>query len=227
MRPILSDRCFLCHGPDREKQKADLRLDNFEGATSPRGEHPAAILPGNPDASEIWRRITSDDPDVVMPPPDSNKKALSEEERETIRRWIAEGAVYEPHWAFQVPKRPVPPEAANGAWCRNEIDRFVLRELDDAGLEPSPEADAETLVRRVFLDLTGLPPTPEEVEAYLADGRPDRYEALVDRLLHDEPYRTRYAERMTAPGWTKPVMPTHRASTWTRDARSGPGGTGS
>lgn len=199
VRPILSDRCFLCHGPDREKQKADLRLDSFEGATSPRGEKPAAIVPGDLEASELWRRINSDDPEVRMPPPDSNKRALSEDERETIRRWIEQGAAYEPHWAFQTPQRPEPPKTADDAWCRNPIDRFVLGELEAAGLTPSPEADAETLVRRVFLDLTGLPPTPDEVSAYLADAGADRYERLVDRLLHDEPYRTRYAERMTAP----------------------------
>jgi len=199
VRPILSDRCFLCHGPDRDMQKADLRLDSWESATTPRGERPAAIVPGDVEASELWRRITSDDPDVMMPPPDSNKKGLSAEEREVIRGWIAGGAEYEPHWAFETPRRPAVPAVGDGAWGRNAIDGFVLSGLEDAGLTPSAEADAATLVRRVFLDLTGLPPTPAEMEAYLADARADRYERLVERLLIEEPYVTRYAERMAAP----------------------------
>ena len=199
VRPILSDRCFLCHGPDRETQKADLRLDIREEAIAPRGERPAAIVPGDPDGSELWRRITAHDPDTVMPPPDSTKRALSGEEREIVREWIAQGAEYEPHWAFQTPQRPETPAVLEGGWVRNPIDAFVLAELEDAGLTPSPEADAETLVRRVFLDLTGLPPTPEETAAYLADDRTDRFERLVDMLLTEEPYITRYAERMAAP----------------------------
>ena len=199
VRPILSDRCFLCHGPDREKQQADLRLDVREGAVAARGDHGPAIVPGDPGASELWRRIESHDPEEVMPPADSTKKPLSAEERAIVRRWIEEGAEYEPHWAFEAPARPALPAVGEESWCRNPIDRFVLRRLDDAGLAPSPEADAEVLIRRVFLDLTGLPPTPGEAEAYLADGRPDRYERLVDRLLTEEPYRTRYAERMATP----------------------------
>lgn len=180
-------------------QKADLRLDSWEGATTAGGERPAAIVPGDVEGSEIWRRITSDDPDVMMPPPDSNKKGLSAEERGVIREWIAGGAEYEPHWAFERPRRPAVPAVGDGSWGRNAIDGFVLAGLADAGLTPSAEADDATLVRRVFLDLTGLPPTPGEMEAYLADARADRYERLVGRLLTEEPYVTRYAERMAAP----------------------------
>lgn len=199
VRPILSDRCFVCHGPDEGTRKADLRLDLFTGATRERPEGPPAIVPGDADASELWRRITSDDPDVRMPPPDSNKRPLSDDEREAIRLWIEAGAEYEPHWAFEQPRRAPAPAVSGEDWCRGEIDRFVLARLESEGLSPSPEADDRTLLRRVFLDLTGLPPTPEEVGAYLADAGPDRYERWVDRLLTEEPYRTRYAERMTAP----------------------------
>ncbi|MBI1849306.1 MAG: PSD1 domain-containing protein [Planctomycetes bacterium] len=198
VRPILSDRCFKCHGPDSAKRQKDLRLDVAEIATAVRGDH-AAIVPGHPEASAMWRRVNSDDPSVRMPPPDSNKRPLSADEREIVRRWIAEGATYEPHWSFVPPKRPPVPEPKQASWCRNEIDRFVLAKLEREGVEPSPEADRETLLRRVFFDLTGLPPTPEELDAFVADERPDAYERWVERLLHEEPYRTRYAERMATP----------------------------
>jgi hypothetical protein len=197
IRPILSDRCFLCHGPDRETREADLRLDSFADATAPREDGQPAIVPGDAGASELWRRITSDDPDYQMPPPESNKRKLSEDELAAIGRWIGEGAEYEEHWAFVGPERPPAPDVADAAWPRNEIDRFILGSLERQGLDPSPEADPETLLRRVFLDLTGLPPTPEEVGEFLADEEPDRLGRWVDRLLTAEPYRTRYAERMT------------------------------
>ncbi|MFM7259229.1 MAG: DUF1549 domain-containing protein, partial [bacterium] len=198
VRPILSDRCFLCHGPDRDHQKAGLRLDNFADATAPR-ETGAAIVPGDPDASELWQRITSHDPDVVMPTPASNKKQLSDAERAIIRRWIEEGARYENHWAFVAPKATPAPEVRKTASLRNEIDRFVEADLERSGFTMSPEASPETLVRRVYLDLTGLPPTPAETDAYLADTRADRYERLIDRLLTEEPYATRTAERLSVP----------------------------
>lgn len=199
VRPILSDRCFLCHGPDRETRESGLRLDVFEDATAAR-EGGAAIVPGNPAESVLWQRITASDPAERMPPADSHKAALDADELDTIRRWIEGGARYDAHWAFVPPQRSAPPdEPGDGAsWARNDIDRFVLRTLRDAGLDPSPEADPERLLRRVFLDLSGLPPTPEEIAEYLADDRPDRYEQMVDRLLHEEPYRSRYAEHMTA-----------------------------
>ncbi|MEY2714222.1 MAG: hypothetical protein RIT24_565 [Planctomycetota bacterium] len=198
IRPILSDRCFLCHGPDRAKQQAGLRLDVRDEAIAAR-EDGAAIVPGNAEASLLWQRITSDDPDDVMPPPDSHKQAISDGERELLRRWIEAGASYEQHWAFTPPEAKPAPATRNIKWARNDIDRFVLARLERAGARPSPDAEPEDLVRRVFLDLTGLPPTPEETDAYLKDTRVDRYERLVDMLLTEEPYRTRYAERMSVP----------------------------
>lgn len=198
IRPILSDRCFQCHGPDAKTRAADLRLDQRETAIATRGPI-TPVVPGDPKGSEVWRRITSEDPHDHMPPPDSNKRPLSAEERELIRIWIEQGATYEPHWAFTAPKRPEPPQVRNSEWVRNPIDAFALARLEDEGLAPSPEANRETLVRRIFLDLTGLPPTPEETDAFLADNRPDAYERWVDKLLTEEPYRTRYAERMAVP----------------------------
>src|SRR5262245_13367510 len=170
VRPLLSDRCFRCHGPDGKKRQKDLRLDVAEVATADRGGF-AAIVPGQPEKSEVVRRITCGDPEEVMPPPTSGRRALSADERELVRRWIAEGAHYEPHWSFVPPVRPPVPEVAQAGWCRNAVDRFVLAKLEREGVAPSPEADPATLVRRLFLDLTGLPPTPEEEDAFLADLR--------------------------------------------------------
>ncbi len=195
IRPILSDRCFKCHGPDAATRAADLRLDEFESATRARRGGPA-IVPGAPSASLAWLRVTHADAEERMPPPDSRKPALSASELELLRKWIEAGAMYEPHWAFQPPQRPQPPANQGLGWCRNEIDRFVLAGLEGRGLSPSPEAERPELLRRVFLDVTGLPPTAGEMEAYLADGSGDAYERWVDRLLTEEPYRTRYAERM-------------------------------
>jgi hypothetical protein len=198
IRPILSDRCFGCHGPDANKRKENLRLDLAESATAPRDES-AAIVPGSKAQSLVWARINHHDPEEVMPPPDSNRRALSAEEKERIGRWIDQGAVYEPHWAFTPPQRPFVPSMADDGWCRNDIDRFIFARLEQEGVPPSAEADRETLVRRVTLDLTGLPPTPEEIDAFVADDRPDALERWVDRLLTEEPWRTRYAERMAVP----------------------------
>jgi hypothetical protein len=212
VRPILSDRCFLCHGPDRAKQQAGLRLDSFEAATAAR-PHGAAIVPGDPAASLAVRRLLTRDPDAVMPPPDSGKHALSQAERATLVRWIREGARYEPHWAFEAPCAVTPPElrASRGGGSAvpaapveaeapgSPIDRFVHARLAAAGVAPGPEADRATLCRRVFIDLTGLPPTPEELGAFLKDAAPDAFARLVDRLLGEEPYATRYAERMATP----------------------------
>ncbi len=198
VRPILADRCFKCHGPDEAARQGKLRLDLSEGATADRGGY-AAVVPGDPEQSELWYRVSSQDPEERMPPRASNKRPLSAEEREIVRRWIEAGAVYEPHWSFAPPVRPALPEVRDALWCRNEVDRFVLATLEREGLAPSPEAPPETLLRRVFLDLTGLPPTPEELDPFLADGRPDAYERWVDRLLFEEPYVTRYAERMATP----------------------------
>ena len=200
IRPILSDRCFTCHGPDSGKRQAKLRLDDPVSALAVReGYSATAIEPGNPAKSEAWMRITAEDPAERMPPADSTKGPLSDEQRELVRRWIEQGAQYEPHWSFVPPARPALPAVSDAAWSRGEIDRFVLAGLEGAGLSPAPEADRATLARRVFLDVTGLPPTPEELDEFLADPAPDAYERLVDRLLTQEPYRTRYAERMAVP----------------------------
>ena len=189
IRPILAQNCFACHGPDSASRQADLRLDIRERAIKV-----GAIVPGNPDQSEVVRRIFASDPDERMPPPQSHK-VLSAQEKERIKQWVAAGAEYQPHWAFIPPKRPALPEVKNAAWCRNAIDRFILARLEEAGLAPNSEADRRTLARRVWLDLTGLPPSPAEVDAFVADGSPDAYEKLVDRLLaspHWGEHRARY-----------------------------------
>ncbi|HEY5911682.1 MAG TPA: DUF1553 domain-containing protein [Verrucomicrobiae bacterium] len=190
IRPILSDNCFPCHGFDASKRKAELRLDTAEGATTPhKGRLP--INGGDLETSEVWRRVSSRDPKIQMPPPESARK-LKPDEITTIRDWIVQGAAYQKHWAFDPPVRPEPPAVADLAWVRNEIDRFILSTLAHRGMAPSPEASRETLIRRVTLDLTGLPPGLEEVDTFLADHSPDAYEKLVDRLLASP----RYGEQM-------------------------------
>jgi hypothetical protein len=181
VRPILSDKCFACHGFDPETRKADLRLDTREGATAVI-EGVQAIVPGAPEKSEAWLRLVSKDRDEVMPPPKSHK-TLSAAEKETIREWIKQGAIYQRHWAFEPAQRPPLPEVQDKAWVRNPVDAYVLSGLEQAGLKPAPEADRRTLARRVALDLTGLPPQPEEVEAFVSDKAPDAYEKLIARFL--------------------------------------------
>ncbi len=204
VRAILSDRCFRCHGPDPGKRQAELRLDVEDSATALR-DGKFAIVPGDPERSELVRRVSSTDEDVRMPPPKSGRRPLSEEERAIVSRWIAEGARYEPHWSFVAPVRPSVPAVKDAAWARNPVDRFVLAKLEAEGVAASPEAEPETLIRRLFLDLTGLPPTPEESDAFLAESRErgarpdDVWERWVDKLLGEEPYRSRYAERMATP----------------------------
>ncbi|HEX6961736.1 MAG TPA: DUF1549 domain-containing protein, partial [Lacipirellula sp.] len=191
VRSILSENCFACHGFDEAAREADLRLDVAESALADRGGY-AAIVPGDLEASEVWLRISSDDESLVMPPVDSHRE-LSAEQREILRRWIAEGAKYEKHWSFIPPVKAVLPEVSQPAWVRNEIDRFVMARLDAEGLKPSPEADRRMLVRRLYFDLTGLPPSAEEVEAFVNDDSPDAYERLVDRLLASPHYGERMA----------------------------------
>ncbi len=198
IRPLLSDRCFICHGPDGERRQADLRLDDPASATADR-PGPRAIFPGWPDQSEVWRRITADDPEFAMPPPDSNRKPLSADEKLLIRRWIEQGANYEPHWSFVPPRRPLLPAVKAANWPRNPIDTFVLAKLEANRLTPSAPADRATLLRRLFLDLTGLPPTTAEMDAFLADPQPDAFERRVDRIMNEEPYRSRMAERLSLP----------------------------
>ena len=191
IRPILSDTCFNCHGPDEPARKAKLRLDTKEGALAQTKDGLWPIKPGDPAHSEIIRRITATDPDDVMPPLKS-KLTLSREKIDLLRRWIAEGAKWESHWAF-VPPRAVPvPSVKNASWPRQPIDHFIAARLEREGLKPSPEATKERLLRRVSFDLTGLPPTPAELDAFLADRAPDAYERVLDRLF-DSP---RYGERM-------------------------------
>ncbi len=190
IRSILSDTCFPCHGPDSGKRKADLRLDIPEGATALHKDH-QAVKGGDLEASELWRRVSSTDPKTIMPPPVSGKK-LKPEQIALLRRWIQEGAVYQKHWAFEPPVRPECPAVKHADWPRNEIDGFILASLEARQLEPAPEAAKETLIRRVTLDLTGLPPTPEEVNAFVADRGPGAYERVVDRLLGSP----RYGEQM-------------------------------
>lgn len=187
VRPILAKNCFACHGFDEKKREADLRLDTRDGATADLGGH-QAIVPGQPELSEVWQRITSRDVDTVMPPPDSHK-SLTARDKQLIREWIEQGAVYERHWSFIGPEKPAIP-AISGV--QNEIDAFLQSRLASEGLSPAAVADKEMLIRRVTLDLTGLPPTPEEVEAFVQDKSPDAYERLVEQLQQ----RVSYGEHM-------------------------------
>ena len=181
VRPILSDKCFACHGPSSER-KAGLRLDTLEGATDAARKGGAAIIPGKPESSLFVERIYSEDVDDVMPPPESHKE-LSDEEKRVLSKWILQGAKYQPHWSFISPKRPT---------SSDSIDQFVQKRLEEAGWSQEPEADKRTLIRRVTLDLTGLPPTPEEIQDFLKDDSMDAYERLVDHLLQSP----RYGEHM-------------------------------
>ncbi len=194
IRPLLSDRCFACHGPDANKRKADLRLDTKQGAFAAMDNAKSlfAIVPGKPEASELLYRITTDDHDDVMPPPDSNLPMLTPEEQALFERWIEEGAEFDDLWSFQSVKRPEVKLDPGADWERNEIDAFVRATLETRNLKPAPEADRRTLIRRVTLDLTGLPPTLEEIAAFLADESPQAFEKVVDRLLASP----RFGERM-------------------------------
>ncbi len=187
IRPILSENCFYCHGQDSNKRQADLRLDQRDVAIAV-----GAIVPNDAAGSGIVQRINSDNPDELMPPAKSNRR-LSAEQKELLERWIAEGAEYQAHWAFEVPVRPAEPDVTTAGWTRNPIDRFVLQKLEVAGLHPSPEADRATLIRRLSIDLIGTPPTPEEVDAFVNDPDPQAYEALVDRLMASPHYGERMA----------------------------------
>ncbi len=195
VRPILFDNCLACHGPDSASRKADLRLDKREVAVDM-----GAIVPGDPDASEMIRRITSDDESERMPPPETKKK-LTDAQKATLARWIREGAKYQPHWSLIAPQRPPLPQVKNSWWVRTPIDSFVAARLEAAGLAPAPEADRRTLARRVSLDVTGLPPAPSDVERFVNDTSPDAYEQYVDRLL-------------TSPHWGE-----HRGRYWLDAAR--------
>lgn len=199
IRPLLSDRCFICHGPDAGKRKGKLRLDAAEFAVLAR-ENGAAIVPGDAESSLLWQRINAHDLDEQMPPSDSGRRPLSEDERARIRQWIDEGAVYASHWAF-VPPKHVQETATvkRSVWSRGPIDDLVEGNAMVRGQTPSNEADRATLCRRLFLDLTGLPPNVDELVAFESDPRCDAYERLVHQLLYEEPYATRVGERMSVP----------------------------
>jgi hypothetical protein len=182
VRPILSDRCFSCHGPDADNRHSGLRLDDRAVAVAELASGATAIVPGEPARSELMSRINSDDPDVVMPPPRINKP-LRPEEADVLRRWIAEGAEYRGHWAFERVERPAVPDVGPASWPRTPIDRFILARLDREGLSPNAEADRQTLARRLSLDLLGLPPDPAAVDAFVADTSPEAYDRYVDMLL--------------------------------------------
>ena len=193
VRPILSDRCFKCHGPDENARETELRLDIEEGAFGRLTESSRnrAIVSGSLRRSELAHRIASDDADYMMPPPDANLP-LSDYEIALLRKWIDQGAEWKEHWAFITPEKSAEPDVANSDWPENPIDNFVLSRLEREGIEPAPEADKERLLRRVSFDLTGLPPSVEEIDAFLADDSPGAYEKVVDRLLGS----AAYAERM-------------------------------
>lgn len=191
IRPILTNKCFACHGPDKNKRQADLRLDDRESALAER-EGRRVIVPGKLKKSELIRRITSSDPAYRMPPPES-KKTLSESEIALLSRWIADGAEYQPHWAYIKPTRPKEPEVRDKSWSKNPIDRFILAHLEERKLKPSPEADRITLIRRLAFDLTGLPPTVDEVNEFINDTSEDGYERVVDRFLNSPHFGERMA----------------------------------
>ena len=196
IKPILSDRCYTCHGPDENTRQAGLKLFTEAGAkTDPLERGGRAIVPGSLRKSKLYRRIVSDDPAIMMPPPESNLH-LTEHEKALIARWIKQGAEWKNHWSFIPPEKPAPPDVQQASWPHNAIDTFLLARMEREGLHPQPEAPKETLLRRVTFDLTGLPPTLEALDAFLADTTANAYKKVVDRLLSS----TAYGEHMAA-GW--------------------------
>jgi hypothetical protein len=189
IRPILAKNCLACHGPDEAQRQAELRLDSRDAAVES-----GAIVPGAPDESELVRRIISADPEERMPPEETGH-TLSLAEIDSVKAWIAAGAAYAPHWSYVAPQSPELPDVSRPEWCRNEIDYFVLARLDQAKLQPEPEADRYRLIRRLKLDLVGLPPTIEEADDFARDNREDAYELLVDRLLASSAYGEHWARK--------------------------------
>ena len=182
IKPLLSDRCFTCHGPDENSRKADLHLYSREGAMSKLDESLAIIMPGKPEASLLYKRLITDDPDELMPPPESNL-ALSTKEKELIRRWIIEGADWKEHWAFTQVNKPNLPKPRNSNWPKNEIDNFTLAKMESVKIKPSPKAKREKLIRRLSFDLIGMPPALDEIDRFIKNDSPNAYEQVVDRLL--------------------------------------------
>ena len=189
IRPILASQCFDCHGPDKNARKAGLRLDERGGAVDA-----GAIVPGKPFDSELLKRILTSDAGDRMPPPETKRK-LSQSEIAKLRQWIAEGAGYQKHWAFIRPRQSTPPKVSNPNWPQNEIDQFVMARLDKEGMKPSPTANRYALIKRVYLDLIGLPPTPEEADAFVNDKTQNAYEKVVDRLLNSKHYGERWGRK--------------------------------
>ena len=193
IKPIFSEHCYACHGPDDKKRKGGLRLDQRDGATNELKSGARAVVPGDLKNSALIGRIFSTDPDEQMPPPDHGKP-LSAAQKESLRRWIAQGAEWKGHWSLTQPQRPAWPRVKDKNWPRNPLDQFILARLEKDGLRPNPEADKATLLRRVTFDLTGLPPTIGEVDAFLADHSANAYEKVVERLLHSPHYGERMAQ---------------------------------
>ena len=191
IRPILSDKCFACHGPDSASREADLRLDLEDQAKLDRGGY-AAIVPGKLDESALIQRITSEDESERMPPAESHK-TLSAQEIELLKKWVSEGATWQLNWAYLTPERAAVPVVRDASWPRNWIDNFVLARLEAENLKPAAEAGRRTMIRRLYVDLIGLPPTPAEYDEIIADKSPDAYERLVDRLLSSPHFGERMA----------------------------------
>lgn len=192
VRPILAETCYACHGPDEETREARLRLDERESVVDRRRGPRYVVRPGRPERSLLYRVVTAEDPDDRMPPAESGK-SLSAAQVETLRRWIAEGAQWTEHWSYVPPSRPPLPEVRDASWARTPVDRFIRARLEKEGVEPAPEADRATLLRRLTLDLTGLPPEPDDVDAFLADRRADAWERRVEGLLDSPGYGERMA----------------------------------
>jgi len=193
IRPLISNHCVACHGPDEKERKADLRLDTFEGASADLGGY-AALVPGKPDESELLLRILSEDDEEVMPPPKKGKR-FTPEQADLIRRWIAQGGKYEKHWSYNPPVKSEVPFVAENAGAVNEIDRFLLARLEKEGLQPAPEADRHTLARRLSIDLTGLPPAWSEVEGFVKDSSPEAYQKYVAALLAKPAFGEHWAQQ--------------------------------
>jgi len=192
IRPILSDKCFACHGPDAKHREGGLRLDDHDSAFGSGDSGETTIVAGRSDASELMRRILAVDPDERMPPADFGK-SLSPQQIDTLRRWIDQGAHCQQHWAYQKPVRPNPPTVRSPDWCKNWVDRFILAKLEAKGHSPSPPADRITLIRRLYFDLIGLPPTPEQVADFVSDTSEQAYEQVVDQLLGSPHFGERMA----------------------------------
>ena len=192
VKPILSDKCFACHGPDQESLQADLRLDLRDNALLVKESGEVAIVPGNSWKSHLVERILSEDPDIVMPPPDSHL-ALDTVEIATLIKWIDQGAEYKPHWSFIKPEKSELPSVQYSSWPKSPVDNFVLEKMEMQGMQPSDQAQKSVLARRLFFNLTGLPPTSEDLQVYVNNQDPQAYENLVDQLLASPAYGERMA----------------------------------